>query len=155
MKVIYSFEEIKIEGKSIFLAGPTPRNNDVDSWRSEAINILRKNKFMGTVLVPEARKFETKSNYLDEVEWDTKAAEICDLMVFWVPRHIPKLLGLTTNIEFGYYIDKKKIIYGRPNTADDIEYMDWFYEKNIGKKPFDNLENVLKESIKLLEEELK
>jgi len=47
MKVIYSFEEIKIEGKSIFLAGPTPRNNDVDSWRSEAINILRKNKFVG------------------------------------------------------------------------------------------------------------
>lgn len=30
MKVIYAQEQIEIEGKSVFLAGPSPRDNDVE-----------------------------------------------------------------------------------------------------------------------------
>ena len=72
------------------------------------------------------------------------------LIVFWIPRKKPYMLGLTTNVEFGYYINKKKILYGRPNDADDIIYLDWLYKKDTGNIPFDNLEDLLKEAIKIL-----
>ena len=40
MIVNYASQEVIKGKKSIFLAGPTPRSNDVISWRGEAINIL-------------------------------------------------------------------------------------------------------------------
>ena len=38
---------------SIFLAGPTPRSNDIKSWREEAIKILEQLEFEGIVYIPE------------------------------------------------------------------------------------------------------
>ena len=150
MKIIYSMENLDITNKSIFLAGPIPRDNNAISWKSEAIKILDENNFNGTVLIPERRDFVAKSDYIDEVMWDKEALEKCDLIVFWIPRKKPYMLGLTTNVEFGYYINKKNILYGRPNDADQIEYLDWLYEKDTHKVPFDNLNDLLKESIKVL-----
>ena len=150
MNVIYSMEDINIIGKSVFLAGPIPRDNNVTSWKNDAISILLENGFGGTVFVPEKRNFVAKVDYMDEVHWDLEALEKCDLIVFWIPRKKPYMLGLTTNVEFGYYINKKKILYGRPNDADDIIYLDWLYKKDTGNIPFDNLEDLLKEAIKIL-----
>ena len=150
MNVIYSMEDINIIGKSVFLAGPIPRDNNATSWKNDAISIFLENGFEGTVLVPEKRNFVAKVDYMDEVHWDLEALEKCDLIVFWIPRKKPYMLGLTTNVEFGYYINKKKILYGRPNDADDIIYLDWLYKKDTGNIPFDNLEDLLKEAIKIL-----
>lgn len=150
MKVIYSMESIEIEGKSIFLAGPIPRDENAVSWKREALNILEEHGFLGTVFVPEAREFVPKVDYMDEVMWDKAALDKCDLIIFWVPRKRPYMLGLTTNVEFGYYIGKKDIIYGRPNTADDIVYLDWLYKEETGKVIYDNLEDLLIQSINIL-----
>lgn len=40
MKIKYYFDEINNEKISLFLAGPTPRNDKVESWRKEAIKYL-------------------------------------------------------------------------------------------------------------------
>ena len=45
MKINYSDEDVVKGEKSIFLAGPTPRNKDARSWRVEACNILEKYRF--------------------------------------------------------------------------------------------------------------
>lgn len=37
---------------SIFLAGPTPRERGVVSWRPEAINLLQQFGYNGAVFVP-------------------------------------------------------------------------------------------------------
>ncbi len=147
---IYSMENMNIKGKSLFLAGPIPRDEGVASWKRKAVDILEKHGFSGTVLVPEKREFTAKVDYMDEIEWDLKALSTCDLIVFWIPRKKPHMLGLTSNVEFGYYINKKNIIYGRPDNADEISYLDWLYKKDTGETPFNNLEDLLVESIRIL-----
>lgn len=143
-------ENMDFNGKSIFLAGPIPRDENAVSWKKDAIDILEKNGFSGTVLVPERKNFTAKLDYMDEIEWDLNALNKCDLIVFCIPRKKPYMLGLTSNVEFGYYINKKNILYGRPDDAYEIEYLDWLYKKDTGKKPFNNLEELLIESIKIL-----
>ncbi len=87
MNIIYAQEEIKIEGSSIFLAGPSPRNNNVKSWRPEAIELFKKYKFEGTLLLPE---FETTSiddfHYDKQIDWEEQAMEEADIVLFWIPR---------------------------------------------------------------------
>ena len=150
MKVIYSMEKLEIVGKSIFLAGPIPRDNYAISWKNEALKYFDKYEFSGTVLVPEMRDFLPKVDYMDEVEWDYEALNKCDLILFWMPRKRPHMLGLTSNVEFGFYINNKPIIYGRPDDADDINYLDWFYYKIKGKRPHSNLDELVRQSVKLL-----
>ncbi len=53
MNIIYSGDPPVFEAPSLFLAGPTPRRAEVLSWRPEAIQILGKGRFSGTVLIPE------------------------------------------------------------------------------------------------------
>ena len=45
---------------SIFLAGPCPRDNYEDDWRNEAVEILRKLKFKGDVLVVQIHSLPPK-----------------------------------------------------------------------------------------------
>lgn len=47
MIVNYSDQKIIKGKKSIFLAGPTPRKEEIVSWRKEAIKILEENNFDG------------------------------------------------------------------------------------------------------------
>lgn len=49
----YSDQEVLKGEKSIFLAGPTPRENNDVSWRVEACKILEDNGFDGIVYIPE------------------------------------------------------------------------------------------------------
>ena len=53
MQINYSDEKVLKGEKSIFLAGPTPRSLDVETWRKEAIRILEELGFDGIVYVPE------------------------------------------------------------------------------------------------------
>ena len=52
MKVIYTGQKID-SGKSCFLAGPTPRDKGVKSWRSDAIEIFKELNFTGSLYIPE------------------------------------------------------------------------------------------------------
>lgn len=65
MIINYSDQEIIKGKKSIFLAGPTPRKEDIVSWRKEAIKILEENNFDGIVYVPEYSSMKPRSGYED------------------------------------------------------------------------------------------
>lgn len=124
---------------SIFLAGPSPRNESQQSWRPQAIEAIQQTGFDGIVYIPELID-KSSFNYINQVEWEYTNLQNCTTIMFWVARRTPSFLGLTTNIEFGYWLaqNRHKIIYGRPDDADNIQYLDWIYKKHINDKPIYN-----------------
>lgn len=144
----YSDQEVLKGNKSIFLAGPTPRGKDTISWRIEACRILDKIGFDGIVYIPEYSSWKPKESYVDQAMWEREALSNASVILFWIPRHLPNMSGFTTNVEFGYWLHTGKVIYGRPNDAEKIKYLDWLYEFDYGIKPIDNLEQLLNEVIK-------
>jgi len=149
MVINYSDQEVIKGQKSIFLAGPTPRDNSTISWRKEACEILERNGFDGVVYDPEYSTMKAKEDYVDQAEWEREALSNASVILFWVPRTFPDMPAFTTNVEFGYWIHSGKILYGRPDDAKKIKYLDWLYTKDTNKKPFNNIEELLKEAIEL------
>ena len=45
------------------------------------------------------------------------------------------MLGLTTNVEFGYWLKSKKCLYGRLNNAYRTDYLDWLYKLEYEEEP--------------------
>jgi hypothetical protein len=118
MNVLYAGEVLALSQPSIFLAGPTPRQPEVPSWRPLALDLLRGLDFAGTVLVPERRDWSVRFSYLDQVEWEHQGLEGCSVIAFWVPRDLERLPGFTTNVEFGRYTGSvRQEIQERPGLA--------------------------------------
>ena len=86
-----------------------------------------------------------------EILWQQEPTADATLILFWVPRNKKTLPGFTTNIEFGYWLNSGKIIYGRPDTAEEIGYLDFIYKQKYQKEPINNLDELVYESIKLCE----
>jgi hypothetical protein len=148
MKVYYSDEKLPEDfSNSIFLAGPTPRLSHVKSWRPDALDILKRLEYNGTVFVPE-RKSWTNFDYVDQIEWEWKALNNCTKIVFWIPRDMVTMLAMTTNVEAGIYFQSGRSVYGRPDHSPNNGYLDYYYKKLYRKAPFNNLEDTLKEAIK-------
>ena len=136
LKVLCPGDSVVDFKHSIFLAGPTPRSQDVESWRPQALKELRMTCFKGTVLVPERSDWITNFNYMEQIEWELKGLSLCTVIAFWIPRNMVNMQGLTTNIEFGRYVDSGRAIYGRPEDAEHIAYLDYIYGKVTGKRPY-------------------
>ena len=149
MIINYSDQEVIKGEKSIFLAGPTPRGENVISWRTEACEILKQLGFDGVVYVPEYSTWKPKDDYVDQAMWERIALTNATVILFWVPRKLPDMGGFTTNVEFGYWLHSGKVIYGRPNAASKIKYLDWSYELDYGKNPYEDLQSSLEVSIEL------
>lgn len=128
---------------SIFLAGPTPRSDCVESWRTSAIEVMKYLDFGGDVLAPEP----FVGSFDVQVAWEFEALENCQLICFWVPRNLEHLPGFTTNVEFGRYAASGRVLYGRPFDAPKTRYLDWMYSKLAGGRPFDQLPKMLKHAI--------
>ena len=84
--------------------------------------------------------------------WEREALTDATVIVFWIPRKLPEMPAFTTNVEFGYWLRSGKVIYGRPDDAAKIKYLDWLYKLDYEKEPFSNLEKLLKEAIELSDE---
>ncbi len=149
MNVIYSPEPVILLGPSIFLAGPTPRSRDVQSWRPKALELLEKMNFDGTVLVPEHRNWDYQFDYMNQVEWEWEGLENCSAIVFWVPRELKTMPAFTTNVEFGSYVRSGRAFYGRPDGSPKNSYLDWLYEKVTKRKPHNELGALLTRAILL------
>ncbi len=135
------------------MAGPTPRSLEVETWRKEAIRILNELGFDGIVYVPELEVDNRTFNYDNQVWWEREALYNANVIIFWIPRSA-QLPAFTTNVEYGYWIAKNsnKCLYGRSDDSEKNRYLDWLYQTETGKKPINNLEELLKDAIKLANE---
>lgn len=122
MKISYSRTPLE---KSIFLAGPTPRGPEASSWRPEALRILEDLKFNGTVFVPEESDGSFKFTYDNQVEWELQALHSATVVLFWVPREMQYMPGLTTNVEFGMFAARRNVVLGYPLNADRMKYLQY------------------------------
>lgn len=150
MIINYSDQEVIKGKKSIFLAGPTPRGENVVSWRSEACQILEQIGFDGIVYVPEYSTWKPKEDYVDQSMWERIALTNATVILFWIPRKLPDMAAFTTNVEFGYWLHSGKVIYGRPNDAAKVKYLDWLYRLDYGKDPYEDLQSLLDASVNLV-----
>lgn len=148
MVVNYSSVKVLKGDKSIFLAGPTPRSVDIETWRTEAIKILSELGFTGIVYVPEKEFDDRTFDYNNQVWWEREALNSASTIVFWIPRNIKTMPAFKTNVEFGYWLSKNsnKVVYGRPAESEKNRYLDWLYETETGKIPIDNLRDLLIEA---------
>lgn len=153
--IVFSDQAIPtIITKSIFLAGPSPRTQDVLDWRHEALSYFEKNGFNGTIFIPVPKdRFYGKEDspdwtYDNQVEWECNARSVSDIILFWLPRKIDysrKDLGMpafTTNIEFGEDLHSGKIMYGRPVEAEKCRYLDKRIVE-INEVVYDKLDNLI------------
>jgi ADP-ribose pyrophosphatase YjhB (NUDIX family) len=128
--------------KSIFLAGPSPRDGSTDwqgTWREEAVKLLEKLGFDGHVFIP--LPFNGMS-YAEGVQWEEHLLEIADQILFWVPRS-KDLPAFTTNIEFGEWMKSGKVVLGYPEDAERMRYLEAKVNK-YGSESYDNLEDTVK-----------
>ena len=154
MMNIYTFEKVQPKN-SIFLAGPTYRIGSefekLRSWRLDAIELLDGLGFNGNILIPEYRNNIQPSNWnlSTQIEWETDALYKSSVILFWIPRNMKSLPGLTTNIEFGEWFKNNKIVAGSPSEAVKNDYLKYRYEK-YGRRWHDSLENCITEVLKKL-----
>ena len=152
------YEDTKIpKTKSIFLAGPTLRNDFFEnSWRKEAVEFLKEAGFDGNVFVPESKTGDYKllsDKGFDAPIWEWAALDASDVILFWIPRDLEKLPAFTTNVEFGRYtaLVPEKVVLGFPKEAPKNEYLEKLYLKTCNRVPT----YTLKDTIDLALEQLK
>ncbi len=128
--VVYALEEPPPSyTKSIFLAGPTPRHVDVPSWRPEALRLLAAAGYDGLVFVPEDRDGVWHGRWDDQVDWEERCLNLADCILFWVPRDMATMPGLTTNAEFGRWEDSGKMVFGSPPQAVSTHYLSHYADR--------------------------
>ncbi|MCW2918832.1 MAG: hydrolase [Actinomycetia bacterium] len=124
--IVYTFEEPPDDWHAaVFLAGPTPRDPAVASWRPAAIELLRE-RWDGdgrlVVFVPEHRH-GTYDDYTGQVEWEERCLHLADVVMFYVPRELTTLPGFTTNVEWGMWYDSGRAVFGAPPDAPNNRYL--------------------------------
>ena len=130
MEVIYATEKFPdTVNKSLFLAGPTPRSNDVESWRNEALSYLKNKGFDGVVFIPEPRDQKWHKDYDRQVNWEEDFLNMADCIVFWVPRELETMPAFTTNVEFGAWCESGKVVFGAPPDAPKNTYLKHYATK--------------------------
>ena len=118
-------------GKSVFLAGPTPRASEVPSWRPAAIELIEAawiDPEPLTVLTPESRGGVRANEYDDQVEWEAAGLDSASAIMFWIPRDLRTMPAFTTNVEFGLYVRSGRTVLGCPPTCPNPErnrYLIW------------------------------
>ena len=128
MQIIYATEKMPDAfSKSLFLAGPSIRSDTPPkyNWRKEALSLLEDMGYDGVVFVPLPKNDDWKNNYDEQIHWEQEAMNHSDIIVFWVPRDMNYLPGLTTNFEFGQRIPFNNVVLGYPKNAEKIKYLHW------------------------------
>lgn len=130
MEIVYAKEPIPADNQpGLFLAGPTPRSQTVESWRPQALDILGELGWTGRVFVPEDRDGTFHGSYLDQVEWEWNGLTAASTIMFWVPRNLDTLPGFTTNVEFGLWASSGKVVFGAPTEAPKVRYLQYVAER--------------------------
>jgi hypothetical protein len=137
-------ENVDFSIPTVFLAGPTVRGNQphLTSWRIQAGFIFESIGFDGQLIIPEfSNPTESDQFRYDIPIWEYHGLQNCHKIMFWIPR-TKELIGLTTNHEHGYWMarNREKVIYGRPNDAYRISYLDimWAEDAKLRTKETGN-----------------
>ncbi|MDV9188207.1 nucleoside 2-deoxyribosyltransferase domain-containing protein [Streptomyces sp. SR27] len=105
-------------GPKVFLAGPTPdKKLPVPSWRPEALALITAQWTSPeplTVLTPESRDGVRAERYEHQVDWETEARASSTAILFWIPRDMRTMPGMTTNVEFGLDVSSGRAVLGCP-----------------------------------------
>lgn len=123
MKVVYASEKFGKPKFSVFLAGPTPRDVSVKSWRPEFIEALKSNGFKGSVFAPENRVIGSPYDFDIQIPWEVEGLNMADIVCFWIPRDLKTMPAFTTNIEFGEFMHSEKIVVGFPKDSPNNRYI--------------------------------
>jgi len=131
-------ENVDFTIPTVFLSGPTVRGHQphLTSWRFEAIQLFHKHNFTGNLIVPEFTDKTKSDKYRYDIPiWEFNGLTKCDVIMFWIPR-TKELIGLTTNYELGYWMgrDRSKVVYGRPNDAYRIAYLDIMWDEDAKRR---------------------
>lgn len=149
MNIVWASQKVIVpQGPSLFLAGPTPRSEDVRSWRPDAIAALRVMGFEGTVFIPEPASGRWQHSYTDQVDWEDEALNAATVIVFWVPRDLKTMPAFTTNVEWGTWHRSGKVVLGSPPDAPKMSYLRYYAHK-YGVPTSDTLEETLDNAIAL------
>jgi len=148
MEIIYALEQIPYKlTKSIFLAGPIPRDKETKSWRPDAIQILQDIGFEnGTIFNPETRNGKWHGDHEKQIEWEENALNLADIILFWIPRNLKTLHGLSTNIEWGRWENSGKVVVGWPEDAERMNYIG-HYAKKFNIEPKSTLTETIEEAL--------
>ena len=158
MKAVYYYDEPPDSyTKSIFLAGPSPRTPDIQSWRPEALKTLEAKGFDGIVFVPEPKPGDNSQyDWSKAPQWEHRMLDMADIVLFWVPRDIStlpngesKLPGFTTNVEFGHWVSSGKAVLGHPPRAPHTDYLRFMADKFHVPTMF-TLEDTINKSLELI-----
>ena len=144
-RIIYAKEPIILDNDevSIFIAGCTPRDNQTKSWRPEAIRIFNKLGYKGVLFVPESRNYKSHGTYYDQIEWEEEGLTVANCIMFWIPREMQHMPGLTTNDEFGTWKYSGKVVLGTPEWAVKVRYQRYYADK-LGIPQSDTLRGTVK-----------
>jgi hypothetical protein len=150
----YAQEEIPATwDASVFLAGPTPRDAVVPSWRPAAVEALRARWHAGAgrlvVFVPEVPGGGFGGGWDAQVAWEDACLNACDVIAFWVPRDMRTLPGLTTNVEWGRWESSGKVVLGAPPDAPGMRYL-FHYAHRYGVPTADSLEATMDAALRLV-----
>ena len=126
MKTIYVSQSFPHSfHKSLYLAGPTPRDPTVSSWRPQALRLLESLAYDGVVFVPESQEGQRSGDDDQHMDWKLEAMRRADILLFWVPAEKNTLPAYTTYVEFGLQVHSGKVIFGTPRNADDTLPTKW------------------------------
>ena len=149
MNILRPLKPIQIVRNGVFLAGPTPRvgkeYNDPCDWREEAIKLFEEKGFDGDIIDPVNRNFD-KDDLRTQVEWESTGLRLASAIIFWIPRS-EEHPALTTNIEFGEWLDNPTTFVGFPKEAIKNDYLKCRCDA-IAKPVFNTLEELVDAVIK-------
>lgn len=156
MQIIYTGQSAPEKfTRSIFLAGPSPRQSGLTSWRKDAIALLEEQGFDGVVFSPEHEREKAPGEfhgYDTQVGWEKEHLNMADVVLFYVPRDLKTFPAFTTNIEFGKYVGRRDTVYGRPDDAPKNKYLDGLYTDTTGQTPFSTLEETIASAVEKTKE---
>jgi len=139
-------EQIDFTLPTIFLAGPTVRGHQPHllSWRFEAVGLFIKKEFEGNLIIPEFTDKKESDKYRYDIPvWEYNGLQKSHIIMFWIPR-TRELIGLTTNHEHGYWmaLDREKVVYGRPDDAYRVSYLDIMWIEDAKRRHWFNKINI-------------
>lgn len=143
MRLIYAQEPFPdFFQKSLFLAGPSPRDIEHHNWRQDALRILKDAGYNGVIFIPLPRDGVFPNDYDAQASWEQEAMRRSDVVVFWIPRNLETLPAFTTNVEFDMRVESRNIVLGFPKDAPKMRYLEWLAQRN-----FVHVENELSTTI--------